>query len=113
MKSVIYSVAYSYYIKFIRYKIYKINNIKDIIYIFKNISFFYKNADSNIIMQIIIDSLNYYPLNEIELQKLSLLQQNYDMKLGIENYSSFILWVSCIQYIIESNNKKNNILLLK
>tara|TARA_Y100000816_G_C25856717_1_gene447393 strand:+ start:311 stop:505 length:195 start_codon:yes stop_codon:yes gene_type:complete len=64
-------------------------------------------------MQIIIDSLNYYPLNEIELQKLSLLQQNYDMKLGIENYSSFILWISCMQYIIENNNKKNNILLLK
>ena len=99
-------IKYYCYLKYLRYCINKINNINDIISIIKNIAFFNKDATSDKIITILIDCLSFYPLSETEMQKLSLLQQNYDLSNGIENYASFILWLSVIQSICEKNPEK-------
>lgn len=90
---------------------YYINSAIDVINIMNNISFFYRAQTSDQISAVIIDCLNKYPLTEIELQKFSILQQYHDLGLGIENYASFVLWISSIQSIIERS--KSNTLLLK
>ena len=100
-----FTLKYNLYLKYIRYRIYYINNIDDIIKIIKNINYFHYNLTSDKLSQILIDCFNIYPLDEKELQKLSIIQQQYDIELGIKNYVSFILWISCIQFIIEKNNK--------
>jgi hypothetical protein len=95
-------MLYNIYIKYIRYRIFLINNVKDIIKIFKNINFFYKNITTDKICEIIIDGFKIFPLSEQELQKLSLLEQNYNSNLGIENYATCILWLCVIQSIQET-----------
>lgn len=95
-------MLYKLYIKYIRYRIFSINNVNDLIYIFKNINFFYKNVTTDALCEIIIDCLKKYPLTETELQKISLLEQNYTYNLGIENYATCILWLCVIQSIQET-----------
>ena len=92
----------SVYIKYVRYRIYRINNVKDLIKIFKNINFFYKNISSDKICELIIEGFKLYPLSEKELQKISLLEQNYSNNLGLENFTTCILWLCVIQYIQET-----------
>ena len=104
-----FTFKYSLYLKYIRYRIYYIKNITDMIKIIKNINYFHYNLTSDKLSQILIDCFNIYPLDEKELQKISIIQQEHDKDLGIKNYVSFILWLSCIQSIIENNN--NNKLL--
>lgn len=94
-------MLYNIYIKYIRYRISLINNVKDIIKIFKNINFFYKNITTDKICEIIIEGFKIYPLSEEELQKISLLEQNYSINLGIENYATCLLWLCVIQSIQE------------
>jgi len=100
----IYKYKYILYLKFIRYRIYYINNANDILHIINNISFFYKDLTSDKLTQILTDCFNLYPLNERELQKLSIIQQMHDLELGIKNYVSFMIWISCIQSINETSN---------
>ena len=90
------------YIKYVRHRIYLINNVEDLIKIFKNINFFYKNITSDKICELIIEGFKLYPLSEEELQKISLLEQNYSNNLGLENYTTCILWLCVIQYIQEN-----------
>ena len=99
---------YKLYLKYIRYRIYYINNANDILHIINNICFFYKNITSDKLTQILTDCFNLYPLTEKELQKLSLIQQMHNLELGVKNYVSFIIWISCIQSITE---RSNNLLL--
>ncbi len=100
---------YILYLKYIRYRIYYIRDVYNIINIIKNISYVYIDLTSDKLSQILTDCFNLYPLSDTELQTLSIIQQTYDTSLGIENYASFIIWISCIQSITE----RYNTLLLK
>ena len=87
------------YLKIIRYYISNINNINDVLnlfYIIDNIKK-YNNTDDN--MNLIIDSLSKYPLTEIELQKISLLEQQFNNSKNIEGYIITVLWLSILYYI--------------
>jgi hypothetical protein len=99
--SLFYDLNYYIYLRYIRYRIYCIENVNDVINIMKNICLFTQATTSDQITTVITDCLNIYPLYEIELQKFSILQQNHNLELGIENYASFILWISSIYSIIE------------
>jgi hypothetical protein len=92
------------YLKILRTRIYYIKNIRDIIRIMKNIEYFHKNLSSDELCNILISCFNYYPLTQHELQKFSLIQQDYNYELGMKNYASFIMWLVCIQYINERPN---------
>ena len=94
-------MLYNLYIKYIRRRIYLINDVKDIIKVLKNINFFYKKIITDKICEIIIEGFKMYPLSEQELQKISLLEQNYSSNLGIENYATCLLWLCVIQSIQE------------
>ena len=74
--------CYLYYLIYLSYRINKIKNIKDITFIIKNISFFFKNANSDIIITVLTDCLNKYPLNEERMRIISVLQQNYELTNG-------------------------------
>jgi len=89
------------YLKYIRFRIYRIRNVQDIITLIKNIAYFYEPITSDNICNILVDCLNLYPLSAVEMQKISVLQQHYDLQLGIENYATFIMWVSCVHSILE------------
>lgn len=102
---------YLRYLQYLRYRIYYIKNATDIISIFRHINFlyFYKNITSDDITEILTDCFLYYPVTDLELQKFSILQQEYDNDLGIKNYATLMIWVSIIQSIQE----KNTLLLIK
>lgn len=101
-----YNLNYNCYLYYLSYRINKIRNINDIVKIVKNISFFYKNADNDKLIEILIDCIQKYSIKEKTMQTISILQQEYYITNGIEDYCCFILWFSII-YIIN-----NNILLL-
>ena len=103
MLDIIYNLNYNCYLYYLNYRINKINNIKDITYIIKNISFFYKNVTSDIIINILSDCLKKYPLKEENMRIISLLQQNYEMTNGIEDYCCIMLWLAII-YSINNNS---------
>lgn len=92
-------INYKCYLFFIRYKIKNINNINDIINIIKNLSYFYDNSDK--ILDFLVDCLIKYPINIKESEKISIIQQQYVMTNGIEDYCSTVLWLSIVQSIIE------------
>ena len=98
-----YYSCYSCYLYYLSYRINNIITIKDITYIIHNISFFYNNVTSDTIINILTDCFKKYPLTEEKMRAISLLQQNYQMTNGIEDYCCFILWLSIIFSI---NNKK-------
>lgn len=101
----IFKYKHDLYLKFLRVRIYNIKNIKDIIRIMKNIEYFYKNLTSDDLCSILLSCFNQYPLTQQELQKFSLIQQNYNNDLGIQNYASFIMWIVCIHSINERPNR--------
>ena len=93
-----YSILYLYYI---RYKISKINNVDDIVKIFKIINYYFNySCTTDMILDILINSLLLYPLTDIELQKLSLLQQQYYNYNNIFGYITLTLWLAVIHIII-------------
>ena len=100
---------YNLYLKYLRYRIRRCNTIDDFIKVIKNIDYFHKDINSDKLCDIIIQCLQLYPLSNDELQKISILQQQYDSELGIYNYVTFILWVSSIQSIQETQNSNNSI----
>ena len=93
---------HSLYLKYIRNKIRQIKDVYDIIDILNNINNCYGNVSTDQLISTLIECFNKYPLSDYDLQKISLLQQKYDNTLDIENYASFLLWMSCIQYIIDN-----------
>jgi len=94
-------INYKCYCFFIRYKIKNINNINDIINIIKNLSYLYDNSDK--ILEVLVDCLIIYPIDIKESEKISIIQQQYIMTNGIEDYCSTVLWLSIVQSIIELN----------
>ena len=99
----IYNFNYNWYLYYLNYRINKIKTIKDITYIIKNISFFYKNVSSDTIIIILTDCLKKYPLKEENMRIISLLQQNYELTNGIEDYCCIMLWLSIV-YSINNNS---------
>ena len=87
------------YLKYIRYKIKKIKNINDIVRLIKNINYYNKD-DISYVMNIIIDSLYLESITENELQKISLIQQEYEKDLNIQGYAISVLWISINYFII-------------
>ncbi len=94
---------YMLYLYYIRHRINNIQTPNDIINIFKNINFFYKNITSDTLNTIIIDCISYYPLKSYEIQYFSILQQKYSHNLGIENYVTFVFWICIITHIKENH----------
>ena len=96
---------YNFLIYLLRIAIYKVKNVTDIIYILKKITFHFKEISYEVstddICLVLITCLNKYPLNEIELQKFSILQQQYENDVGIQSYASTLFWICCIQSITE------------
>ena len=88
---------------YVRYKILKINNIWDIVNIFKLINYYHNySCTTDIILDFLIKSISLYKLSDIELQKISLLQQEYKNEYNLFGYASLTLWLA----IIESFNYK-------
>lgn len=98
---------YSFYLYYLRYRIKNVKTCYDIINIFKNINFYFRNICSDSLCNIITDCIKTYPLYNHEIQKFSTLQQQFDMNLGIENYVTFIFWI-CVIKSIEENQKLLN-----
>lgn len=93
------------YLLLLRYKINKINCVEDIIYLVKNITLYKKNITTDQLINILIECFKIYPLTEKELQTLSTLQQIHENDLDIKNYVTFIIWISTIHYIDETNDQ--------
>lgn len=92
----LYNYMYYYYL---RQKIYKSNNITDLISVFKTISHTNTNTSADDILNILIECFTRYPLSECELQKLSIWQQEYENTHNIHNYVSTVCWIAAIYYI--------------
>ena len=89
------------YLKFIRYRIKKIKNIKDVINIIKNINYFYPKDGVNSITEVLVECFKKYPITELELQKISIMQQYYENYIDINGFSILVLWLSINQNIME------------
>ena len=89
------------YLKFIRYRIKKIKNIKDKINIIKNINYFYPKDGVNSITEVLVECFKKYPITELELQKISIMQQYYENYIDINGFSILVLWLSINQNIME------------
>lgn len=99
---------YKLYLKYLRYRIKNCNTIDDYLKVIKNIDYFHKDVTSDKLCDIIIECLKLSPLTEQELQKISILQQKYDIENGLYNYISFIFWSCAIYYIQESHSQYNS-----
>ena len=82
-------------LKKIRIKLKEIDNINNVIGILKELNI--KNSDT--LLNYIYNCYLLEPPTEIELQKISKLQQLYYNKLNIEEYSIMTLWCCIIYYI--------------
>ena len=82
-------------LKKIRIKLKEIDNINNVISILKELNI--KNSDT--LLNYIYNCYLLEPPTEIELQKISKLQQLYYNKLNIEEYSIMTLWCCIIYYI--------------
>lgn len=102
------SYIYTLYLYYLRFRIKNIKTTNDIITIFKNINFCYKNVTCDQLCNIIGDCIKQYPLDITEIEKSSLLQQENDNKLGIENYVTFVYWICILDNIIENEKKLKN-----
>ncbi len=86
------------YLSYLRYKISRINTVNDIINIFYSINYyhnFWSNTDA--ILELLIECFKKYPLNDIEMQKISLIQQEYNKCNNINGYASLTLWLAIIE----------------
>ena len=99
------SSTYILYLKWIRYRIYRVKSEYDVLKIIKNIEYFFTIMSSSDLCEILIDCFNKYPIQEEELRQLSILQQRYSHELGLYNYITFIIWISC-QHSIEELSQR-------
>ena len=97
----IYQVKHNLYLKFIRYRIKNIKNINNVVNIIKNINYFNPKDGVNSITEILVECFKKYPISEIELQKISIMQQYYQNSIDINGFSILVLWLSINQNIIE------------
>lgn len=90
-----YNILYLYYI---RYKIFKIDNVEDIVKIFKLIdNFLSYKSNTDTILNFLIQSIKLYKLTDIEMQNLSLYQQFYSNKSDIYEYVTLTLWLAVVE----------------
>lgn len=93
----------SYYtlqkIKNLRIKLKYINDINSVINILKELNVDNINGNSDNLLNKIYACYLIEPPSDKELQKLSELQQLYNNKLNIEEYSIMTLWCCTIYYI--------------
>lgn len=85
-------------LKKIRNKLKLINDITSVINILNEISYL-NICNSDNLLNVIYACYLIDPPNELELQKLSELQQIYNNKLNIEEFSIMTLWCCVIFYI--------------
>tara|TARA_Y100000996_G_C22541495_1_gene650198 strand:+ start:1884 stop:2222 length:339 start_codon:yes stop_codon:yes gene_type:complete len=92
---------YNLYFKiYIRFKINKINNINDIIFIINKINYYYSfRTTTDIILNFLLETLSLYPLTEKEMQIISIIQQAYQFDIDIYGYVSLTLWIAIIEHI--------------
>ena len=96
------------YLLYIRYKIKNIKNINDIINIFRKINYYYSyNLTTDTLLDFLIKCMWLYPLSDIELQKISLFQQEYNYEYNIAGYVTITLWLAAIQSLMNDNSKPN------
>ena len=90
---------YTYYklnkLKKIRNKLKQIKDINNVIYILKELNV--SNSDN--LLNTIYSCYLLEPPSDKELQKISELQQLYNNKLNVEEYSIMTLWCCTIYYI--------------
>ena len=90
-----YNILYLYYI---RYKIFKIKNVDDIVNIICLINYYqWNNSNTDSILDFLIQALALYRLSDIEMQKLSLYQQKYSNNNDIYNYVTLTLWLAVVE----------------
>ena len=93
------SYYYTYYklnkLEKIRNKLKQIKDINNVIYILKELNV--SNSDN--LLNIIYSCYLLEPPSDKELQKISELQQLYNNKLNVEEYSIMTLWCCTIYYI--------------
>lgn len=82
-------------LKNIRNKLKQIKDINNVIYILKELNV--SNSDN--ILNTIYSCYLLEPPSDKELQKISELQQLYNNKLNVEEYSIMTLWCCTIYYI--------------
>lgn len=92
------------YLKYIRLRIYYSKKPKDIIKIFKNICYFNRYNCSDEILTFLIKCFTIYPVTDIEMQKFSLWEQEYNNEGGIINFATFTLWLSIIEALKNTIN---------
>ena len=78
-------------------RITRAKTIHDLVSIVKSISNRYSSSDD--ILNILVECFTRYPLQETELQKLSIWQQEYENTHDISNYASTVIWIAVIYYI--------------
>lgn len=105
MLKILQNKMYIIYLTWLRYRIFYIKSEECVLNIINNIQWIFKTQTSDELCEIFIDCFLYFPLSQEELQKLSLLQQQYDNELGLYNYITFILWISSQYSIQEMYNK--------
>ena len=104
------NMKYFIYLKYLRRMIGNIKKINDIINIMNNICCFNGKLNNDSLTEILNVCLSKYPLNENELQRISLIQQEYDNNLGIENYVSMVLWCSIVYSINEKEELEKELI---
>ena len=86
------------------YLFYRVSNCKnhsDILKVLKNISFFYYYTNTDQLCNVLTNAFKRFPLSEEKVQLFSLLQQEYEHTLGIENFVTTLLWTTILKSIEE------------
>ncbi len=90
-----YNILYLYYI---RYKIFKFNNVDDIVKIFRLIDYYEcYSSTTDSILNFLIQVFSIYSLTDTEMQKISLYQQFYSNKGDIYEYVTLTLWLAVVE----------------
>ena len=95
---------YKIYLYYLSISISQTKNINDLIIFLKKISNYY-NLNSDQLSNLLTDCFKYYPLKDIDLQKLSLWEQQFQSDLGIANFVSTLVWICSIISIQERQIK--------
>ena len=96
---------YSLYLYYIRYKIYRASDPRDLINILKQIASHNHLITTDELSNVLTDCLIQSPLTEYELQKMSTWEQLYNRELGIYNYVTTLFWLCTIKAIQENEYK--------
>jgi hypothetical protein len=96
--------------KFYKYSIFKyyfknLNTVEDAILLINKLNDNGFNSCDKL-MEELCNLFSIYLPSEDELAKLSLLHQSVMGTLGIEEYSTLLIWTCAIQSIIENENQK-------